>query len=64
MLLMFLIELLKLLNYILWIQTYEFMTIHQAKGLEFKKVIIPGMEDGILPSAKVKTPLQIEYEEA
>ena len=40
------------------------MTIHQAKGLEFKKVIIPGMEDGILPLAKVKTPLQIEYEEA
>ncbi len=38
------------------------MTIHQAKGLEFKIVIIPGMEEGILPSAKAKTPLQIEEE--
>lgn len=40
----------------------QFMTIHQAKGLEFKIVIIPGMEEGILPSAKAKTPLQIEEE--
>ena len=40
----------------------EFMTIHQSKGLEFPIVIIPGLEEGILPSAKAKTPLQIEEE--
>jgi DNA helicase-2/ATP-dependent DNA helicase PcrA len=25
------------------------MTIHQAKGLEFKWVIVPGLNEGILP---------------
>ena len=25
------------------------MTIHQAKGLEFKRVIVPGLNEGILP---------------
>ena len=40
----------------------EFMTIHQSKGLEFPIVIIPGLEEGILPSSKAKTPLQIEEE--
>jgi DNA helicase II / ATP-dependent DNA helicase PcrA len=25
------------------------MTIHQAKGLEFKCVIVPGLNEGILP---------------
>lgn len=40
----------------------QFMTIHQAKGLEFKIVIIPGLEEEILPSSKAKTPLQIEEE--
>ena len=28
------------------------MTIHAAKGLEFKNVFIPGLEDGIFPSSK------------
>ena len=40
----------------------QFMTIHQAKGLEFPIVIIPAFEEGILPSSKAKTPLQIEEE--
>jgi len=40
----------------------EFMTIHQSKGLEYPIVIIPGLEEGILPSSKAKTPLQIEEE--
>ena len=40
----------------------EFMTIHQSKGLEFPIVIIPGLEEGILPSSKAKSPLQIEEE--
>ena len=40
----------------------EFMTIHQSKGLEFPIVIIPGLEEGILPSSKAKTPLEIEEE--
>lgn len=38
------------------------MTIHQAKGLEFPIVIIPGLEEGILPSHKVELPLEIEEE--
>ena len=38
------------------------MTIHQSKGLEFPIVIIPGLEEGILPSSKAKTPLEIEEE--
>lgn len=40
----------------------NFLTIHQSKGLEFDIVIIPGMEEGILPSSKAKTPLEIEEE--
>ena len=28
------------------------MTIHAAKGLEFKNIFIPGLEDGIFPSSK------------
>lgn len=40
----------------------QFMTIHQSKGLEFPIVIIPGMEEGIIPSSKAKTDLQIEEE--
>ena len=40
----------------------QFMTIHQAKGLEFPIVIIPGLEEGILPSHKAKLPLEIEEE--
>lgn len=40
----------------------NFLTIHQSKGLEFLIVIIPGMEEGILPSSRAKTPLEIEEE--
>lgn len=40
----------------------NFLTIHQSKGLEFSIVIIPGMEEGILPSSRAKTPLEIEEE--
>ena len=28
------------------------MTLHSAKGLEFDHVFIPGMEEGIFPSAR------------
>tara|TARA_B110000259_G_C14033771_1_gene408073 strand:- start:197 stop:2326 length:2130 start_codon:yes stop_codon:yes gene_type:complete len=28
------------------------MTIHAAKGLEFKNIFIPGLEDGVFPSSK------------
>lgn len=40
----------------------NFLTIHQSKGLEFSIVIIPGMEEGILPSSRAKKPLEIEEE--
>lgn len=40
----------------------ELMSIHQAKGLEFKIVLIPGMEEGILPSSKANTPMLMEEE--
>lgn len=38
------------------------MTIHSAKGLEFKNVFICRINDGIIPSAKVSTPEGIEEE--
>ena len=28
------------------------MTLHSAKGMEFDNVFIPGMEEGIFPSAR------------
>ena len=40
----------------------QFMTIHQAKGLEFPIVILPGFEEGIIPSHQAKTVLEIEEE--
>jgi len=40
------------------------MTIHQAKGLEFKCVIIPGLNEGILPhvNSLEQTILNLEEE--
>lgn len=38
------------------------MTIHSSKGLEFKNVFICRLNDGVLPSSKVKTPEGIEEE--
>ena len=40
----------------------KLMTIHAAKGLEFKNVFIIRIVDGILPSGKVKTPDGLEEE--
>ena len=40
----------------------QFMTIHQAKGLEFPIVILPGFEEGIIPSHQARTPLEVEEE--
>lgn len=40
----------------------NFLTIHQSKGLEFPIVIIPALEEGILPSSRAKTPLELEEE--
>jgi len=40
------------------------MTIHQAKGLEFKCVIVPGLNEGILPhvNSLEQTMLNLEEE--
>ena len=35
-------------------QFVTLMTLHSAKGLEFRAVFIAGMEDGLLPSARAK----------
>ena len=40
----------------------KLMTIHAAKGLEFKNVFIIRLNEGILPSGKVKSPEEIEEE--
>lgn len=40
----------------------KLMTIHTAKGLEFKNVIICGLNEGIFPSKKVQTKAQLEEE--
>jgi DNA helicase-2/ATP-dependent DNA helicase PcrA len=39
------------------------MTIHQAKGLEFKCVIVPGLNEGILPHVNSLEQLLINLEE-
>lgn len=40
------------------------MTIHSAKGLEFPRVFLPGMEEGIFPSAQaaMEGPAELEEE--
>ena len=32
--------------------TVKLMTIHQAKGLEFRSVFLPRLEDGVIPSSR------------
>ena len=38
------------------------MTLHASKGLEFRCVFLPGLEDGILPLYRAKTPDEIDEE--
>lgn len=40
----------------------KLMTIHNSKGLEFDNVFIVEINDGVLPSEKIKTPEGIEEE--
>lgn len=40
----------------------KLMTIHASKGLEFKNVFIARLNEGIIPSGKVKSPEGIEEE--
>jgi DNA helicase-2/ATP-dependent DNA helicase PcrA len=39
------------------------MTIHQAKGLEFKCVIVPGLNEGILPHVNSMEQMIMNLEE-
>jgi DNA helicase-2/ATP-dependent DNA helicase PcrA len=38
------------------------MTIHNAKGLEFERVVIVGLEEGLFPHQRSETPEQVEEE--
>lgn len=40
----------------------KIMTLHASKGLEFKCVFIVGLEEGILPLYRAKTPQEVEEE--
>jgi DNA helicase-2/ATP-dependent DNA helicase PcrA len=40
----------------------KLMTVHQAKGLEFKVVFLPALEEGIFPSANSQTFKDLEEE--
>ena len=42
--------------------TVRFMTVHAAKGLEFSRVFLCGMNEGIFPSRKVRTRQGMEEE--
>lgn len=42
--------------------TVKLMTVHTAKGLEFKNVFIIGMSEGIFPSKMAKTTKEMEEE--
>lgn len=39
------------------------LSVHQAKGLEFKAVILIGLSEGILPSSMARTPEDLEEEQ-
>jgi DNA helicase-2/ATP-dependent DNA helicase PcrA len=38
------------------------MTIHNAKGLEFERVVIVGLEEGLFPHQRSETPDQLDEE--
>ena len=40
----------------------KMLTIHAAKGMEFKNVFLCGMNEGVFPSRKVQTPEDMEEE--
>lgn len=40
----------------------KLMTVHAAKGLEFKNVFLCGMNEGIFPSRKIKSEAEMEEE--
>ena len=50
-------------NYDETLETVTLMTLHAAKGLEFPVVFLPGMENGLFPSAQsIGEPSQLEEE--
>ena len=44
------------------IESVNIMTLHASKGLEFKCVFIPGLEDGVLPYTIFRPDADIEEE--
>lgn len=40
----------------------KLMTIHSAKGLEFRNVFISGLNENVFPSAQIETPEEMEEE--
>ncbi len=43
-------------------EAVKLLTIHAAKGMEFKAVFLCGMNEGVFPSRKVSTPEEMEEE--